>query len=81
LPVAEDGRLVGMLTENDILRLSPALIEVTREWTKIMVGGKTLIEGGMIAGYCEICGAYSQQLKLIEGDHICQECAEDREVE
>jgi len=78
LPVTEDGHLVGMLTENDILRLSPALIEVTREWSRIMTGGKSLIEGGMTPGYCEICGAYSQQLRMIEGDLVCNECAEDR---
>jgi len=82
LPVVEGGRLVGMLTENDILRLSPKLIEVTREWSKIMVGGKdTLAGGGMASGYCEICGAFSQQLKMIEGDLICPECAEDRGTE
>ncbi|QLH75230.1 MAG: CBS domain-containing protein [Methanomassiliicoccales archaeon] len=78
LPVTTEGRLVGMLTENDILRLSPALIDVTREWSRIMTGGRSMVEGGTTSGYCEICGGYSQQLRLMEGDLICPECAEDR---
>ena len=35
LPVVVGGELVGMLTENDITRLSPSLIEITREWKSI----------------------------------------------
>ena len=31
LPVVEGDQLIGMLTENDITRLSPSLIELTRE--------------------------------------------------
>src|SRR3989454_9691928 len=31
LPVVQDGKLVGIITENDIIRIWPQLIEVTRE--------------------------------------------------
>ena len=32
LPVVDKEQLVGMLTENDVLRISPSLIDITREW-------------------------------------------------
>ncbi|MBN1109482.1 MAG: CBS domain-containing protein, partial [Methanomassiliicoccales archaeon] len=54
LPVVERGRLIGMLTEKDILRLSPSLIELTREWSKLGQGLNSVRnERGSMAGYCE----------------------------
>lgn len=35
LPVVVGDQLIGMLTENDITRLSPSLLEITREWRGI----------------------------------------------
>jgi CBS domain-containing protein len=35
LPVVNDDVLIGIITENDITRLSPSLIEITREWENI----------------------------------------------
>ena len=37
LPVVVNKQLVGMLTENDILRISPTLIELTREWNLSLI--------------------------------------------
>jgi len=34
LPVVQEGKLVGMITENDIIRVWPQLIEVTREYAR-----------------------------------------------
>jgi len=76
LPVVEDGKLIGMLTEKDILRLSPSLIELTREWGKIGVGGGRSDGQGSLVGYCESCEAYSFDLTLENGALLCPDCRE-----
>jgi CBS domain-containing protein len=59
LPVVQDGKLLGVITENDILRVWPHLVEVTREWARAGM----LDEGpGPVEGHCDSCGIYSTQL-------------------
>ncbi len=78
LPVVEDGKLIGMLTEKDMLRLSPSLIELTREWSRIGQGGGMRSNGlGYVAGYCENCESYSIDLRLENGLLLCPNCREE----
>jgi CBS domain-containing protein len=74
LPVVKDGRLVGVLTENDVLRLSPSLIELTREWSRLGAGGGVLPKQLMTEGYCDNCGTYADQLLERNGELLCLEC-------
>lgn len=76
LPVVEGGNLVGILTENDILRISPSLIEITREWARINSSGLQRSSFGISTGYCEICGGYSDMLMHIDGRLLCSDCFE-----
>lgn len=78
LPVVERGKLIGMLTEKDILKLSPSLIELTREWSKVGAGTGPRPNGtGQVAGYCESCESYSIDLRLHNGTLMCPDCRED----
>jgi len=76
LPVVSEEQLVGILTENDILKISPSLIEITREWAKINSGGPASESQGVTSGYCEICGGYSEMLTHSEGRLVCSDCLE-----
>ena len=77
LPVLEDGKLVGILTENDMIRISPSLIQITREWDRINnYQGQATEEEGYLSGYCESCGSYSDMLRQREGRLLCQDCME-----
>lgn len=77
LPVVSKGHLIGILTENDILRISPSLIEITREWAKIKRPGSAEESGAkVITGYCDNCGAFSSELRAKEGQMICSDCFE-----
>ncbi len=59
LPVVEDGKLVGVVTENDILRLLPDLVEITREWAR---AGMLEDTPAVAEGHCDVCGVYSNDL-------------------
>ena len=70
LPVVEDGRLIGVITENDILRIWPGLLEVTRETAR--AGLEDEMRG--VEGHCEACGLYSTDLEWDRGLLACPEC-------
>ena len=74
LPVVENGKLVGMLTESDILKVAPDLIEITREFSKINSGNEGI---GDAPGLCEVCMSYSDELvQDQEGRLVCTWCNE-----
>lgn len=76
LPVVENGELVGIITEKDIFRLSPALIELSREWSAIE--GEPIQEQSQtsLAGKCEGCGKLSTDLVEVDGRYLCEDCRE-----
>lgn len=69
LPVVDNNKLVGILTDGDIMRISPKLIE------NFLLAGPPR-EPQVIEGICEICGNYSDNLRKINGRWVCEECAE-----
>jgi len=77
LPVMKEGDLIGLITENDILEISPGLLDVTRELERI---NSSDIESYRepsrteISGYCESCGVYSENLLSVNGQLLCREC-------
>ncbi len=71
LPVVDGENLVGLITENDILKVWPALIEITRQRAELAKGGE---ENGV--GYCESCATFSDRLGLQHGQMLCPVCSE-----
>ncbi len=71
LPVIKEGKLVGMITENDIIRVWPQLIEVTREWDR--TGLESQFSKG-VEGHCDACGVYSTHLVWDRNLLLCPEC-------
>lgn len=81
LPVVVGDQLIGMLTENDITRLSPSLLEITREWRGISSSPEMEREPVSMSGYCENCENYSYDLRQTggasgRGGLLCPECRE-----
>ncbi len=70
LAVVDEGKLVGVITENDIVRIWPHLIEVTREYARL--GLDEDVRG--IEGHCEACGVYSTNLVLDKKLVVCPDC-------
>ena len=78
LPVVENGKLVGIITDTDLLAISAEmgsifsdLITMHRE--KIF---SQQTEGQVLKGICEDCGYISDNLMAVEGKLLCESCRE-----
>ncbi|MCW1296115.1 MAG: CBS domain-containing protein [Candidatus Parvarchaeota archaeon] len=76
LPVIDNGVLKGIVTEKDLLKIEPSLIDVLIEKIKIREPDiKRLVSGKMRhPGTCEICGNYTDELIESRGMFICNDC-------
>lgn len=73
LPVLKDGRLQGIVSEKEILLVSPELINILSERLKARVD-RVVKPTQIISGICETCEAYSDELKNIGGRWVCEGC-------
>ncbi len=71
LAVVEEGNVVGLVTEKDIFKVWPALIEISRQRAEMSTPAQ-----GAGVGYCEVCSMFSDQLSLHNGQLSCPECIE-----
>jgi len=74
LPVTENHKLIGIITQKDISRMSPVLHEISREWYDITVRDESYYKKQVFSGKCEDCGTLSANLKNIEGRLLCEDC-------
>jgi len=76
LGVMYKGDLVGIISSKDILGIMPELIEIIQE--KARIEGRTATEEAPestpLAGYCDHCGRWSDDLTEVEGNFLCEEC-------
>ena len=78
LGVMYKGKLVGLISSRDILSVMPELIEILVE--KARIEGE-IPESPPMAGYCDNCGRWSDDLKEVEGRFLCKECRIELELE
>ncbi len=77
LPVLDkQGRLVGIITEGDLLRVYPGIVDVMSEMQDLK-GAKP---NAYVTGVCEVCGCFCEELKRDEGKLKCEECIEEDAV-
>ncbi len=77
LPVVENKKLVGIITDRDILAIAPHTIEILKELSAIgerEPSSKEVPESGT----CEVCGDYGVTLHEVDGTYMCESCKEDR---
>jgi CBS domain-containing protein len=79
LPIMEKGALIGIISSGDILRVTPSIIEILLERSVI---GPPAPEpkAAPLMGYCDQCGAWSDGLKLKDGQYLCEDCLSDLEA-
>jgi len=85
LGVIYKGDLVGLISSKDILCIMPELIEIMMEKTRIeSAGGPEVaneVEESPLSGYCDRCGVYSENLKNVNGQYVCEDCRVEVENE
>jgi len=76
LAVMHKGNLAGIISSKDILAVTPELIEIIQEKTRIENQNMTeeIKEAPPSAGYCDNCGIWSDDLREVEGSFLCEEC-------
>jgi len=74
LPVVENNTLIGLITQNDISRISPTLHEISREWSDIADRNEATGKNLVFSGKCEDCGMLSSNLKNYDGQLLCEDC-------
>lgn len=77
LGVIYKNNLVGVISSRDILGVMPELIEIIQETTRLedaVQAEETKDEEAPLSGYCDRCGVFSENLKDVDGQNLCEDC-------
>jgi CBS domain-containing protein len=82
LGVIYKGQLIGLLSSKDILAVMPELLETIQE--RALIEGENRAEEATEetpppAGYCDRCGAWSDNLEEVNGEFLCEDCTSELE--
>lgn len=75
LPVVQDGKLLGLVTMKDILKIEPDLFEILVQKFDLREEARKPVQ--RIAereGTCQSCGEYSDDLRPEDSSLLCAEC-------
>ena len=85
LGVVYKGNLVGLISSRDILGVMPELIEIIQERTRLEGAAEAEEnvepEENPLSGYCDRCGVFSENLKDVNGQNLCEDCRIELETE
>lgn len=76
LGVTYKDKLVGMVSMSDLLAVTPEIMGILSEKTRITLG-ETSKQKGYLAGYCDLCNQWSDFLVESDGKFLCDECRAD----
>jgi CBS domain-containing protein len=84
LGVMYKEQLVGIVSSKDILGVMPELLEIIQE--KALIEGENMAEEAEkestpLAGNCDHCGVWSDDLNEVNGEFLCEDCRADLETE
>ena len=84
LGVIYKGQLVGVLSSKDLLSVMPELIEIIQE--QALIEGENRAQEAEekltpLAGYCDRCEGWSDNLKQFNGEFLCDDCIVELESE
>ncbi len=77
LGVIYKGQISGLLSSKDVLAVMPELIEIIQERARIendRTEERSEEEAAPLAGYCDRCGVWSDDLEQNNGEFLCEDC-------
>jgi signal-transduction protein with cAMP-binding, CBS, and nucleotidyltransferase domain len=77
LGVTYKGQITGVISSKDLLAVMPELLEIMQE--KAFIEGENQAEEAEketehLAGYCDSCGRWSEDLHEVDGELLCEDC-------
>ena len=84
LAVVYRGQITGLLSSKDVLAVMPELLEIIQERARIENENRAQEESeeaAPLAGYCDHCGVWSDDLKPHNGEFLCEDCRVELEEE
>lgn len=72
LVVVDRGNMVGIVTSRDIVSTAPELMEVLADAARNRIVPSR--EGESLAGFCDSCEEWSDDLKEVNGHFLCEVC-------
>ncbi|MGC8663157.1 MAG: cyclic nucleotide-binding/CBS domain-containing protein [Thermoplasmata archaeon] len=73
LPITDKDKIVGILSENDIVKIAPDLLAIA-ESKSLDKSDEKYYEEEHLSGICEVCGQFSTELTYYKGQLVCPEC-------
>jgi signal-transduction protein with cAMP-binding, CBS, and nucleotidyltransferase domain len=80
LVVVDGGKVKGIISSNDIVDITPALVDVMAEKSQIAPVEK-IKETAPLSGYCDRCGSWSDELNSHDGQFLCDDCMAEEPAE
>jgi signal-transduction protein with cAMP-binding, CBS, and nucleotidyltransferase domain len=77
LAVIEDGCIVGIVTDKDIMYLAPGLNTILESLIELHRTDNPIDKSESERGICQRCGALSEELVYQNGRMMCEDCRED----
>jgi len=78
LPVIDEGKIIGLLTIKDILKIEPQLFELLTEKIELREEAKKPISRNASGeGVCELCGSYTDKIVEKNESRVCNNCIND----
>ena len=79
LPVVEHGKMIGLLTLKDVLKIEPQLFELLVEKFEVKESSRKPINRVIQnEAICQSCGAYVEDAKNVKGSLLCGRCAKEQ---
>lgn len=79
LPVVSNSHVIGVISLTDIAKTSPEMLDLL-EYRIKMKERPFEIKEKTTLGICDSCDNYSEDLRNIENEWLCEDCREEREV-
>lgn len=80
LAIMDEGKMIGIVSSKDIVEITPALLELISEKTRIthqqLMSSRRIFTS---TGYCDHCRQWSDTLMEVSGNFVCEECQVDFE--
>ncbi len=80
LPVVDSGKVVGVISLTDIAHTSPEMLDLL-EYRLKMKEIIPEIKEEATSGICDNCDNYSEDLKKVEDQWLCEDCIEELKSE